>query len=103
MAAEILDLVGIAVGRAALDGARQVEDDRVFGRRAELVKHALADLDGIIRLRARKAFGRILIADVDVGMLHQFVGKLFDQPRAADGDVRNAVHVLLEHDLALQS
>ena len=100
MADKVFDLVGIGVGCAHLNGVRQVEDHRVFLGRAELFDHAVADGNGVVRLGAAEALGRIFKTDVGVACI--FVGQSFDQTRALHGDVDHALHVGFENDLSLQ-
>src|SRR5256885_11268935 len=52
-----LDLVGVDVRGAHLDGGRQVEDDSVLATGPPDVHHRLADLLCEIQLRAGEAFG----------------------------------------------
>ena len=102
MAAEILDLVGIAVRRGHFHRVRQVQNQLVFRRRLQHFHHLFADEDGIVDLRAGKALRRIFVADIRAALRDFLVRQLFDQLRAFDGDVDDALHVGLEHDLALQ-
>ena len=98
-AAEPLDDVAVDVRRVALDGRRQVEDDRPLRRRLDDVHHRLADLDGELRLGQREALRRVLVADRRAG--HGLL-ELAAQAGGVDGDVDDAVLVEAEHDLALQ-
>ena len=98
-AAEPLDHVAVHVRRVALDGRRQVEDQRAIRRRLDDVHHRLADVDGELRLGEREALRRVLVAHGDLG---DRVLQLLAQPGGADGDVDDAVLVQPEHDLALQ-
>ena len=102
MAAEIFNLVGVVVRRGHLDGVRQVQDDLVLRRRAERLEHLLADEHGIVDLRAGEALRRILIADVRAGTGHFLLGQFANELRTLDGDINDALHIGLEHDLALQ-
>ena len=45
IAAEILDLIGVDIGRRCLDRGRQVEDNGMIGRRCEHFHHRFANLD----------------------------------------------------------
>ena len=100
VADKVLDLVGVGVRRAHLNGVRKVENDGVLLCGAELLHHAVTDLDGIIHLGAAEALGGVLKADV--GITRVFVGELLDQARAVDGDIDNALHVGFENNLSLQ-
>jgi hypothetical protein len=98
VAAEPLDHVGVHVGRVALDGGRQVEDQRLLGRRLDDVHHRVADLDRVLRLGEREALGRVLVAHAVPGRLLQLLAQL----GAVHRDVDDAGLVQPEHDLALQ-
>ena len=98
-ATEPLDDVAVDVGRVALDGRRQVEDERLLGRRLDDVHHRLADPNGELGLGQREALGRVLVADV--GVAHRLL-ELAAQLGGVDGDVDDAVLVEAEHHLALQ-
>ena len=100
VAVKPLDHVAVDVGRAHLDGGRQVEDDRAVGRRARDVHHRVADLDGELELGAGEALGRVLVADVGVARMRLL--ELAAQPRGVDRDVDDAGPVEAEHDPALQ-
>ena len=103
MAAEILDLVGVAVGGAALHSVGQVEDDLIFRRSAQLFQHPVADEDGVVHFRAGKALGGILIPDIDAAAGHFFLGELPDEPGPFHRDVNDALHIRVEYHLALES
>ena len=90
------------VRRGHLDGVRQVQNNLVFGRRAERFQHLLADQNGIVDLRAGEAFGGILIADVRAGAGDLLLRQLANQLRALHRDVDDALHIGLEHNLALE-
>ena len=98
-AAEPLDHVAVDVGGVTLDGGRQVEHDRVVGRRLDDVHHRLAHLDGELGFGEREALGGVLVADLGVA---GSVLELAAQLGAVDGDVDDARLVEAEHDLALQ-
>jgi hypothetical protein len=65
-AAEPLDHVAVHVGGVALDRRRQVEHDRVVGRRLDDVHHRFAHLDRELGLGEREALRRVLVADLRV-------------------------------------
>ena len=101
--ADVLDLVGVAVRRRELHGVRQVDDRLFLRRRAERLEHAVADPHGVFDLGARKALGRILVAQPHVRILPlQLLRHLADQHRRIDGDRDHAVHIRVEHDTPLQ-
>ena len=66
LAAHPLDLVGVHIGRGALDGAGQVEDDLPAGPRLPDVHHRLAYLRGEIQLGVDEDLRRVLVAEVTV-------------------------------------
>ena len=55
---------------------RQIDDRLAVGRRLPHVEHGVADLKGILRLRARKAFGRVFKPIVRARLLCQLLEKL---------------------------
>ena len=55
---------------------RQIDDRLAVGRRLPHVEHSVADLKGILRLRARKALGRVLKAILRARLLRQFLEEL---------------------------
>ena len=61
---EPLDDVAIDVRRVHLDGGWQVQDQLLVDRGLDDVDHRFADLEREVRLGARKAFGRVLVANV---------------------------------------
>ena len=85
VAAEIFNLVGVAVRGAGFDGIRQVEDDFAPRPRLPDLADGLADLDGKIRLRLGEALRRILENPAAAGVLG---GALLQQfgAEAGDGD-----------------
>ena len=100
--AEVFDLVGITVGRAAFHCGGQVQNDLVLRRCVEQLHNPFANGNGIVHLRAGEALRRILIADVNLGMLFEhLVRELLDELCTIGRDLDDAVHILLEHDLAL--
>ena len=99
---EIFDLVGVGVRRAHFHRRRQVDDDGPFLRGAQGLHDLVADADGEILFRARVAFGRVFVADVHAAAGHFFFRQPADEFRPFHGDVHDTVHVLAEHDFALQ-
>ncbi|CAM5322131.1 hypothetical protein SSTU70S_05177 [Stutzerimonas stutzeri] len=59
---EVLDLIGIDVGRGRLDRGRQVENELVRRGRLEHLDHRVAHLDGELRLGGAEDLRRILEA-----------------------------------------
>ena len=94
-----LDLVGVDVRRAHLDGGRQVEDDPVLGSGLPDVHHRLADLLGEIQLRAGEAFGRVLENKLGPALVGR---QAPDQLGPADGDAGDAIAVQPEDHPALK-
>src|SRR5690606_19474186 len=97
VATEPFHLVGIVVRRGALDGSRQVEDQRVRRGRLEHVDHCVAHLDGEVGLGAAEHFGRVL--EAPLGFRRGF-GQALDGPAGGDGNGFDAGLVLVEDDLA---
>ena len=98
-AAEPLDHVAVHVGGVALDRRRQVEHDRVVGRRLHHVHHRFAHLDGELGLGQCEALRRVLVADLRVA---RRVLELAAQLRSVDRDVDDPLLVEPEHHLALE-
>ena len=97
VAAEILDLVGVDIGRRRLDRGRQVQDDRPFGRGGEHVHHRLADLDREIELGGGEGFGRILEMPVGARAAAGLVAHDF---RPGDRDLAHFLAAHAEDDVA---
>ncbi|MNF31098.1 hypothetical protein D3C84_118510 [compost metagenome] len=95
--AEPLDLVGVDVGRGALNGSRQVEDDLVVRGRLPDIDHRVADLYGEIQLGGAEDFRRVLEGPPGFRLLG---GQLLDQLGGVGGDVDHALLVLIEDDAA---
>ncbi|MGY4642921.1 hypothetical protein ACVW07_000754 [Cellulomonas sp. URHB0016] len=94
-----LDRVGVDVRRGHLDRRRQVDDDLLVRRRAQLVEHRVADPQRELQLGARVRLGAVLVEHL--GVRHQLL-VLLAEPRPGDGDVDDPVLVGTEHDLALE-
>lgn len=74
----------------------------VLRRCVEQLHNPFANGNGIVHLRAGEALRRILIADINLGMLFEhLVRELLDELCTIGRDLDDAVHILLEHDLAL--
>ena len=100
--ADVFDLVGVAVRRRELHGVRQVDDRLFLRRRAERLEHAVADPHGVFDLGARKALGRILVAQPHVRILPlQLLRHRADQRSRLHGDRGHAGHVRVKDDLSL--
>ena len=100
MTDEVLNLVGVGVGRAHFHRVGQVENDGIFFRRAERLHDLMADIHGKIHFRAGEGLRRIFIAEVCAGLIG--FGQLANQLCACNGDVDDALHVLFEDDFALE-
>jgi len=98
-AVEPLDDVAVHLRRVALDGCRQVEDDRTFGCRLDDVHDAVTDLECEIGFGEREALGRVLVAQVGTG---QFRFERPAQSGGVDGEVDHLIRVHSEHDAPLQ-
>ena len=94
----VLNLARIHVRAAHLHGGRQVDDGLAVGRGLPHVQHGVAYLKGILGLGAGEALGAVLETIV---VVTRFVGELFQQLRAVDGDLLDLLAVALEHLLAL--
>jgi hypothetical protein len=96
---EVLDDVGVDVGRVHLHRGRQVEDQLAIGRRLDDLGDGVTDLDGVVDLRAGEALGAVLVEHVGLrdGLL-----ELAAQPGRRRGDVGDAVLVEPEHDPPLE-
>ena len=102
MAAEILNLVGVAVRRGHFHGVRQVQNHFVVRRSTQFFQYPITDQHRIFRLRTGKTFGGIFIANIDIAVFHFFFRQLADQPRTFHGNVDNTLHIGLKYHLALQ-
>ena len=91
----------MVVGRAAFHGIRQVQNHFVVRRSAQFFQYPVTDQHRIFRLRTRKAFGGIFIANMNIAVFHFFFRQLADQPRTFHGNVDDALHIGLKYHLAL--
>jgi hypothetical protein len=96
VAVDPLDLVGVHVRRRHLHGRRQVDHDRIGGRRPPDVHDGLADLLGELELGRGKRLGRVF--QPNTRALRHLTCAALNVPHGADGDVDDAVTVEAEHD-----
>ena len=95
--AHVLNLAGVYVGHGMLDRHRKV-DDRLFIRRGlPHVEHRVADLQGVLRLRAGEALRAVFKAVIAAALLGQFFQKL----RSLHGDLQDLLLRLMEYLLSL--
>ena len=99
--AEVLQHVGKLVGHAVLHGGGQVQDDLVLRGGVEVLQHGLADVYGIVHLRAHKGLGGVLKAQVHA-LLNHGLGHLVDEVGRVGSDLGDALHVHVEDHLALE-
>ena len=83
---------------AHLDRRGQVDDGLVVGRRLPDIEHGVADLERILRLRAREALWRILETVIRARLFRE----LFEELRAIDGHLLDFLFRLAENLLALR-
>ena len=102
MTAEIFNLVSISIRRTHLYGRGQIEDNRVFLRRAHFLHDRFADSYREINLCTGKAFRRIFVADIHAAACDLLLRQLTDKLCALHGNFRNALHILAENNLTLQ-
>ena len=88
-----LDLVGVDVGHAHLHRHRQVDDHGPLRRGLHHVQHRVADLHGVLRLRAGEALRAVLEEEVALVLLAQFL----DELGAVHGDLLDLLLGLVEH------
>ena len=98
---EILQHVGKLVGHAVLHRGGQVEDDLTLRGGVEVLQHRLADLHGIVHLRAHEGLGGVLEPEVHT-RLDQGLGHLVDQVGGIGGDLGDLIGVHVEDHLALE-
>jgi hypothetical protein len=99
VAAHPLDGVGIHIGGRHFNGGGQVDDDLSVGGCLKHVRDGIADAHGVLELGPGEGFRRVLVGDVGVG---EGLLVLLAQAGALQGDVQDAVFVLVEDDTALQ-
>ena len=97
-AAEVLDLIGVGVRGAHLDGGRQVEDDLAVRTGLPDVHDGMADLDGEVGGGLAEDLRRVLVTELDV--VQVLLGVLDDPLGALVGQVDALLLVHLEHDTA---
>ena len=100
-AAEVLQHVGKLVGHAVLHGGGQVQDDLVLRGGVEVFQHGLADVHGVVHLRAHKGLGGVLKAQVHA-LLDHGLGHLVDEVGCVGSDLGDALHIHVEDHLALE-
>ena len=98
VALEPLEPVGVDVGRERLDRGRQVHDHLLLGRRPPRRRRRLADLERVVELGAVEALRAVLEHDLRVRLPRE----LLAEPRAAHGQIGDAVLVEAEHDPPLR-
>ncbi len=99
MTAEVLNLIGVNVGRIHLDRGREVDDHRPGGRGFPDIRHRLADLQGEVRFSEAERFRRIFVAPAGLGVS---LAQGADLARGADGQLHDLLFALAKHQLAEQ-
>ena len=94
-----LDGVGVDVRGGHFHGGGQVDDDLAVRGGLEDVRDGVADAQRILGFGAGEGLRGVLVGDVGVG---EGLLVLLAQPGALQGDVQDAVLVLVEHHPALQ-
>ncbi len=94
-----LDRVGVDVRRRHFDGRRQVQDHLVLGAGLEDLGHGVGDALGELQLGSGEGLRGVFVGDLGAD---QLLLVLLAQARTGQGDVHDAVLVLVEHDAALQ-
>ena len=94
---EILDLVGVDVGRRRLDRGGEVEDDRRIARRLQDIHHRGANLDAEIEFCGRERLRRVFELPMGVGAFRCLIPQ---DPGTVDGDLPDLVARHAEHDVA---
>ena len=97
MLVHVSDLHRKDMRHAHLDRCRQVDDGLAVSRRLPDIEDSVADLERVLRLRARKGLRRILEAVVRTGFFRQLLQEL----GAVDGHLLDLFLVLAEDLLAL--
>ena len=98
VSAHPLDLVGVDVGRGALDGGRQVEDDLAVPVRLPDVHDGLADLEAVVELGVDEELRGVLVAE-DRVLVEDLLGTGHDLAGAVDGELADLVAVHTEDDV----
>ena len=81
--AHILDLARVHVGHGMLHCAGQVDDYLIVRRGLPYVQNRVADLQGVLHFRPRKALRTVLEGKVSIRLLRQ----LLQQRRAVHGNL----------------
>ncbi len=97
VAAEILDLVGVDVGRRAFDRGGQVQDDRPIGRRLQDVHHRLAAFEAEVQFGGAEGFRAVFEVPLGIRILR---GLVADDLGARLGNAAHFVLAHLEDDVA---
>ncbi len=97
--AEVLNLIGINVGRIHLDRGGEVDDHRPGGRGFPDIRHRLADLQGKVRFGEAERFRRIFVAPAGLGVS---LAQGADLTCGADGQLHDLLFALAKHQLAEQ-
>ena len=95
VAAEILNLIGVDIGRRRLDRGGEVEDDRMLGRRHQHRHHRLAALDREIELGGGEGLGAIFEMPLGLREPRRLIAQHF---RPARGNLAHLRPVHPEHD-----
>ena len=101
VAAHPLDLVRVDVGRGALDGGWQVEDDLAVALGLPYVHDGLADLQGVFALGVHEDLRGVLEAE-DRVIVQNLLGARDDLAGAVNGELADVIAVHAEDDLAEQ-
>ena len=98
--AEKLDHVRILVGRTALDGGRQIENQHVRRGGPPDFLDRTADLHHEIEVAVGKLLRRKFIGDLAPQPFS--LDRLLDHPRTVDGHLLDLLTVVVEHETAVQ-
>ena len=91
------DLVGVNVRHAHFHRDRQIDDHRAVRGGLHHIQYGVANLNGVFRLGAGKAFGAVFKQEVAL----VFFAQLFNQLCAVNSDLLDLFLALFEHLLAL--
>ena len=97
---EVLNLIGEDIRRGHLDGGRQVEDNRVLGRRLPSLLNSLADLDCKVGLRIREGLRRELKLPFCAGLGRVVLGNRAGKLGAANSHLQTLLTVHIENNSA---